>query len=159
MKFRLIENLQIDEEKGVEYRHNNIIESKDKSKLNKEYKKKENYNLNNYTKTIEASSSDGIRSNYIVWKDGNKKVAQIFCDIDKASDGNIWFGSLQVSKSYRGHGLSEQILEWAIENYNVNALTVYKDNEVAIRLYKKFGFKIIDNPPWITDEYYTMIRK
>ena len=51
-------------------------------------------------------------------------------------------GPLYIEPNYRGYGLSNILFKDAIENWNAWKLGVYTDNEVAIRLYKKFGFEI-----------------
>lgn len=50
---------------------------------------------------------------------------------------------LEVMKPYRGLGLSKKLLNDAIRKYGAIDLCVYKNNEIAINLYKKFGFVII----------------
>ena len=49
---------------------------------------------------------------------------------------------LYVVTKYRGHGLSKILVKDAINKYDAKKLGVYTDNEVAIKLYKYFGFKI-----------------
>ena len=75
-------------------------------------------------------------------------------DTIPAFDGYKWFGSFRISKKYRNHGLSEQILKLAIDKYGAGALSVNKDNEIAIRIYKKLGFEI--SKTRLDDEYYFM---
>ena len=48
-----------------------------------------------------------------------------------------------VIKKYRGYGLSSKLVKDAINKYKAIDLTVTKDNEVAIKLYKDNGFVII----------------
>ena len=43
---------------------------------------------------------------------------------------------------YRGYGLGTQLLDLSVKELKGNALTVAIDNEVAIRMYKKYGFII-----------------
>ena len=64
-----------------------------------------------------------------------------------------------VVKKYRGYGLGDKLTRDAIEKYGAKRLWVYKDNEVAIKIYKKYGFKtyLDDGKPSIlmaTDEKY-----
>ena len=51
-------------------------------------------------------------------------------------------GPLWIEEQYRGYGLSNILMKDAIEKWNGNYLGVYADNQVAIQLYKNFGFKI-----------------
>lgn len=55
--------------------------------------------------------------------------------------GNI--APLRVYEKFRGYGLSEILLKLAIKNGG-HKLGVYSDNEIAIKLYKKFGFVEVD---------------
>ena len=48
-----------------------------------------------------------------------------------------------VIKKYRGYGLSSKLVKDAINKYKAIDLTVTKDNEIAIKLYKDNGFVII----------------
>ena len=72
--------------------------------------------------------------------------------IDTTNDkliGYIWVGdkkdkgfisTLYINKEYRGYGFGEILLKDAIDKYNAIDLVVYKDNKVALEMYKKFGF-------------------
>ena len=51
--------------------------------------------------------------------------------------------AFEITPYYRGSGLSEQILKHLMDKYGVNELNVLKENRVAIDLYKKLGFKIV----------------
>ena len=75
---------------------------------------------------------------YLIWLDNNNLVA--YAIVQKFNDGVSYLTPLVISESYRGHGLSKQIMNLLISKYDVNELTVEKDNKVAIELYKKLGF-------------------
>ena len=49
---------------------------------------------------------------------------------------------LEVMKKYRGKGYGKHILDYVIKNYSVTDLSVAADNDVAINMYKKAGFRI-----------------
>ncbi|MCM1295168.1 MAG: GNAT family N-acetyltransferase [Muribaculaceae bacterium] len=90
-------------------------------------------------------SSDNFHKAYI-WTD-NKKIVAGLC-VSKPDDkfpGQTWITSLEITKDYRGHGLSKQLLDFACRNCNANALGVAEDNEIARRLYEKYGFKYGDD--------------
>ena len=74
-----------------------------------------------------------------VWFDNDKIVAILM--IDNKGDNDIWITGLEVSKEYRGYGLGKQILNFAIQKLRVNALSVRKNNKIAIDMYKKAGFE------------------
>lgn len=50
---------------------------------------------------------------------------------------------LYIYENYRGYGVSNTLLEDAINKYGGRSLGVYADNEIAIHLYQKYGFKIV----------------
>lgn len=60
--------------------------------------------------------------------------------------GRIWLDRYLIDERYQGQGLGNLILEALIqylgERYEQRAiyLSVYDDNEVAVKMYKKFGF-------------------
>lgn len=47
-----------------------------------------------------------------------------------------------VEDCFRGMGFGTKIFSYLIEHYQINYLNVAKDNEIAIHLYEKFGFKM-----------------
>lgn len=51
-----------------------------------------------------------------------------------------WIIALEVCKDYRGRGYGDLLLKTAL-NSGCTGLTVNKNNQVAISLYKKYGFK------------------
>jgi len=90
-------------------------------------------------------SSDNFHLSYI-WLDGKKVVAGL-C-VSKPDDkfpGQTWITSLEITKDYRGHGLSKQLLDFACRKCNADALGVAEDNEIARHLYEKYGFKYGDD--------------
>ena len=89
----------------------------------------------------ENSKSDRTMK-YIMWLDNTELVA--YAVIQMFTDGVNYLTPLIISSSYRGHGLSTQIMKYLISKYKVNELTVNRDNKVAIELYKKLGFKFTD---------------
>ena len=56
---------------------------------------------------------------------------------------NSFLFNLEVQEVCRGQGYGAAIVAYMIEKYDVRYLYVEKDNKVAIKLYKKFGFKEI----------------
>ena len=56
-------------------------------------------------------------------------------------DNYNWIGNLLVDPKYRGYGLGKQAMEYAIKELGGDALAVRSNNEVAISMYKKRGFK------------------
>ena len=50
---------------------------------------------------------------------------------------------LEVLPEYRGRGYSYRLLDFATKKLNVEYLAVEKNNEVALHVYKKYGFTIV----------------
>lgn len=58
-------------------------------------------------------------------------------------DGELFLSDFGINKEFRGNGLGQEALKLLMKDFKVNSLTVLKDNERAIHIYKKFGFNII----------------
>lgn len=71
--------------------------------------------------------------------DGTKVVGVI--SIEEKNNGQKWLQALEVTKPYRGYGLSKQLLYEAVVHYGARYLSVNKDNHVAISIYEKAGFE------------------
>ena len=81
-----------------------------------------------------------VLAQYIIkWKDKNKLVANV--TITQYDNGDNFIHDLDVSKEYRGNGLSYQILDIAVKEFKCNCLFVKADNKIAIHIYEKYGFK------------------
>lgn len=137
------------------------MESGDKSTLDKNFKKKSGGNFefidlhdprakkylttDAYYKENFENIYSTINGEIVVDKDKDKLAGYIYVGGgDKSKNRNYGFiQTLEVRKEYRGYGLSDRLLNDAIRKHNAVDLTVYKDNEVALNLYKKHGFVII----------------
>lgn len=75
-------------------------------------------------------------------------------DIYEEDDG-IYLANLYIHPQYRNQGIATKVLEHLIKEYRVNTLVVAKDNEVAINLYKKFGFVVEEE--YFSDELKTNV--
>ncbi|QTA37449.1 GNAT family N-acetyltransferase [Thermosipho ferrireducens] len=68
--------------------------------------------------------------------------------INNFKQDEYYISNIAVYPEYRGKGIGKQLLK-AAENevlshdYNYLVLDVESDNDVAVKLYKKFGFKIV----------------
>lgn len=58
---------------------------------------------------------------------------------------NAFMYNLEVFSKYRGKGYGNSIVSYILAHYKVTDVTVEIGNDVAISLYKKFGFKKIKN--------------
>lgn len=94
-----------------------------------------------YKKFSEYIRNDCV-GEIVVCVDDDKLAGYVIVD-NKKYPGFIV--PLEVMKPYRGLGLSKKLLNDAIRKYGAIDLCVDKNNEIAINLYKKFGFVIIDD--------------
>ena len=131
-----------------------IEESGISSTLDKDFKSKPRKSLNSFTKKrltkpmIDEASKDSnllrhldpFDDNCFGFYDGNKLACYV--SVNKEKDGINWITALEVMPEYRGCGLSKQLLDFATKTLHANALGVSKSNEVALSLYKNYGFKI-----------------
>ena len=106
------------------------------------------WNLNILKKELQNSNST-----YLVSIDDNEVIGFAGIILDTAELNNI-----VVKKSFRGNGFSSLILEKLIEiakqkNCSKINLEVAKTNTIAIKLYKKFGFKQVG----LREKYYNGI--
>ena len=90
-----------------------------------------------------------------MWLDDNKLVATVG-SCEYTDDKTKWIVSLEITKKYRGYGLSKQILDYAVKNMNCEYLSVNKNNEVAKKVYDKYGFKVYEESNTM---YYMTIDK
>lgn len=89
---------------------------------------------------------------FIVAKEDNKILGYALGGLN-TKEKKGWILSLGVHSEARGKGLGKQLTEKLIsvlkaENIKEIALTVYPDNESAIRIYKSLGFQgdaVLDN--------------
>ena len=135
-----------------------INESEDKSYIDKNHKQNGHKKLSDF-KLSKSQNKDEGKSYNLSWIDeNNKTVGKVRVDTVPASDGYRWFGDLEVSKNYRGYGLGNQILKFVISEYKAGALAVYKDNQIAYNMYKKYGFEVGKNNDRDNNYYYMYLK-
>ena len=74
-----------------------------------------------------------------IFLDNTNIVALVMTE--KKPDNNIWIQALEVSSKYKGYGLGNQLLKFAI-SMKATYLSVNKKNKIAYEMYKKSGFKV-----------------
>lgn len=84
----------------------------------------------------ESYSPDKI--NGCAFYNGKNIVSVIF--VLTTDNGEKIIDYIEISKNYRGMGLSKQLLDMAVNEYGGTSLSVDLDNPVAINVYKKYGF-------------------
>lgn len=72
----------------------------------------------------------------VAFMDGNKIVAYVSVD-----NYRKYIQGMEITKDYTGHGLSTQLLDYAVHSLGARFLSVNKKNNLAISIYKKYGFK------------------
>lgn len=131
-----------------------ISESALKSTIDPDYKPKGKKLLSNYRTTkiteefINANKKDYPFLKHIraspdtescMWLDDKNPVAVVM--VRKESEIYTWITSIDIFPRYRGYGLSYQVLDYATKKMGANCLTVAKDNEIAKKVYDKYGFR------------------
>ena len=76
-------------------------------------------------------------------KVGDKGDLVAFISV-KLQSGKTWIDCLEVAPKYRGNKLSHQLLDVACKEFGATDIKVRKDNERAIRIFKKYGFSQYD---------------
>ena len=104
--------------------------------------------INDY---VEKSISEQIDS-YKIIKIDNKKIGCLL--LEKYQDG-ILLDEIYLESDYQKKGIGTDILTNVLNNNSKVYLWVYKENEVALNLYKKLGFIITD----VTESRYFMEYK
>ena len=136
-----------------------ILEST-KSTLNKDYKPKGKKNLSSFKRVqITETVIDKYKKDYpflkhvrckdtnyyicdgYIWFDNNELVA-IVGSCEYTDDKTKWIVSLEITKNYKGYGLSKQILDYATKTMNCKYLSVNKNNKIAKKVYDDYGFKV-----------------
>lgn len=84
--------------------------------------------------------SDAVRKNSCMFVDPkNNKVACVFMVFNDR--GHHILNNFEVTPNYRGKGLSNDLLDYAVKKKHADHLWVNEDNKIAIHLYLKYGFK------------------
>lgn len=121
----------------------------------KKYLDKNSYFVKNFKPILSITNGE-----IVISKDDDKLAGYIYVGGgDEYTNRNYAFiQTLEVVKSYRGHGLSNKLLEDVIRKYHAIDLVVSVHNEVVIRLYKKHGFVAIGYSSDKKDEYYMKLK-
>ena len=146
---------------GNDAAHSFLYDTMDetKSSLNTNYKPKGKLNLSSLRKErITSELIDKFKSEYPFLKhvrckdtdtyvcDGyiwfkNDKLVCMVGSCKYTDDNTKWIVSLEIMKEYKGYGLSSQIVDFAVKELHCNYLSVNKNNEIALKVYEKYGFK------------------
>lgn len=96
-----------------------------------------------YGKKIPSLSHVRINNNTkgYIWIDKKTDMPVAIVNVEEKDDGFSWIQAFEIFTPYKGHGLSKDILNVAIRDLKATNLSVNKDNQVAIKIYKSYGFK------------------
>lgn len=149
-----------------------ILNEGTKSELDDLFEKKKKLNLSSFKKIrITKEVIEKYKKEYPVLKhvrcdDTNKYICDGYMWLDNQDnlvchvgsceyldDHTKWIVSLEIFPEYKGHGLSKQILDFAVKSMDCKYLSVNKNNKVAKYVYDSYGFKTYqssDNMDYMT---------
>lgn len=126
------------------------------SVIQKDFKSKHDMNLSQFEKMrlsdaaiqvykqkLPSLSHARINNNTkgYIWIDKKTDMPAAIVNVEEKDDGFTWIQAFEIFVPYKGHGLSKDILNVAIRELKATNLSVNKDNQVAIKIYKSYGFK------------------
>ena len=139
--------------KGIMYQESTVNELS--SSAEKDYQSSKDMNISQFPKMkltdaiiqVYGQSYPSMRHIRInnrtkgyVWLKDKQIVGYI--NVEEKDDDSKWIQAFEIYPPYKGHGLSKQMLNIAVNEFGANYLSVSKNNELAIKVYKSYGFKI-----------------
>lgn len=131
MNYKLVNVTKNDISKLIEYKLKSIFDYAENLSL------EEINQINDYVK----SNVPKELNNYKVICIDDKKVG---CLLITNKDDGVLLDEIYLEEKYRNKGIGTSIIKEILSNYNIVYLWVYKLNTKALSLYKKLGFKIIN---------------
>ena len=131
MNYRLVSATKRDILKLIEYKLESIFDYAENLSL------EEINQINDYVK----SNVPKELNNYKIICINDKKVG---CLLITNKDDGVLLDEIYLEEKYRNKGIGTSIIREILSNYNIVYLWVYKLNTKALSLYKKLGFKIIN---------------
>lgn len=131
MNYRLVNATKRDILKLIEYKLESIFDYAENLSL------EEINQINDYVK----SNVPKELNNYKVICIDDKKVG---CLLITNKDDGVLLDEIYLEEKYRNKGIGTSIIKEILSNYNIVYLWVYKLNTKALSLYKKLGFKIVN---------------
>ena len=139
MNYELIHSSNNDIKRLIKYKKITIYEYANN------LSEKEINEINNYV----SNSVPKLLSDYCNIVINNKTVGCVL--ITNIEDGKL-LDEIYIEEKFRNHGIGTDIIKNIIKENDIVYLWVYKENVQAISLYKRLGFKVIDE----TDSRYYM---
>ena len=93
-------------------------------------------------KSYKQLKSIRIGSSNIGYAFFDKDNLVCFISIETKENNEIWIQALEVIKEYQNNSLGKQLLDFACKDLKAKFLSVRKTNNVALNMYKKYGFRI-----------------
>ena len=131
MNYKLVKSSNDDIDKLIDYKKKTIFEYAN-DLPNNEINKINNYVNNNVPKLLD---------NYLNIVVDDKIVG---CLLLTDKDDGILLDEIYLEEDYRNKGIGTDIIKNVISNNDIIYLWVYKENLIAVSLYKKLGFNIIE---------------
>lgn len=131
MNYKLVKSSNDDIDKLIDYKKKTIFEYAN-DLPNNEINKINNYVNNNVPKLL---------NNYFNIVVDDKIVG---CLLLTDRDDGILLDEIYLEEDYRNKGIGTDIIKNVISNNDIIYLWVYKENLIAVSLYKKLGFNIIE---------------
>ena len=131
MNYKLVKSSNDDIDKLIDYKKKTIFEYANDLPSN-EINKINNYVNNNVPKLL---------NNYFNIVVDDKIVG---CLLLTDRDDGILLDEIYLEEDYRNKGIGTDIIKNVISNNDIVYLWVYKENLIAVSLYKKLGFNIIE---------------
>lgn len=138
--------------KGIMYQESTVNELS--SSVEKDYQSSKDMNISQFPKMrltdaiiqVYGQSYPSMRNIRInnrtkgyIWLKDKQIVGYI--NVEEKDDDSKWIQAFEIFPPYKGHGLSKQMLNIAVNEFGANYLLVSKNNELAIKIYKSYGFK------------------
>lgn len=138
--------------KGIMYQESTVNELS--SSVEKDYQSSKDMNISQFPKMrltdaiiqVYGQSYPSMRNIRInnrtkgyIWLKDKQIVGYI--NVEEKDDDSKWIQAFEIFPPYKGHGLSKQMLNIAVNEFGANYLSVSKNNELTIKIYKSYGFK------------------
>ncbi len=143
ISYELKPALESDIPKLIDYKLKSILD------YAKELTIEEKTRIDNYVRENVPSEINNYRIIYVL---GSAHGCVLVTD----EDDGVLLDEIYVDKNYRGMGIGTRIIKDIISSKKIVYLWVYKNNDSAISLYKKLGFKVIQKT---RDRYYMKCMK
>lgn len=92
-------------------------------------------------KHVRCKDTKEYKCDGYMWLNNDDELVCHVGSCEYLDDHTKWIVSLEVLPKYKGHGISTQILDFAVKTMGCKYLSVNKNNKLAKHIYDKYGFK------------------